>query len=358
MIEDSKQFSYKELCGAIHLHTKYSDGGIDYPKLIDAANKVGLNFCIVTDHMSLGGLEDGFEGIKNDVFIIVGYEHQDQDNKNHYLAIGVSEVFKNINNPQDYVTAIKNAGGIGFIAHPAEKRNFIGRFPPYPWTDWNVTGFDGLEIWNQMSEWVEQLKSWLSVIRLLYPRRFLDAAPSELLHRWDMINKSQFVSGIGGVDAHTRRIGKGICSLVVFPIKVELKGIRTHVFIPDNVNLTNFIEVKKALLNALKNGHSFISNYRRGDATGTQMMLRFSDGSVCPPGSNFNNSLPDSIIVKIPKKAEIRLLFNSSIVKKIVGKTATFKIDTPDGVYRLEVYRKNKAWIYSNPFPIGIYRPK
>jgi predicted metal-dependent phosphoesterase TrpH len=85
-------FSYKELCGTIHLHTKYSDGGVDYPTLQRTALEVGLNFIIVTDHMSLGGLKDGFEGIKDNLIVIVGYEHQDPDNLNHYLAIGVNEV--------------------------------------------------------------------------------------------------------------------------------------------------------------------------------------------------------------------------------------------------------------------------
>lgn len=347
-------FPYKELCGAIHLHTKYSDGGVDYPTLQRTALEVGLDFVVVTDHMSLGGLKDGFEGIKNNLIVIVGYEHQDPSNLNHYLAIGVNEVFDQITNPQDYVNAIREAGGIGFIAHPAEKRNYIGQFPPYPWTDWNVKGYDGLEIWNQMSEWIEQLRSWYSVFKLLNPRRFIDTAPPELLQRWDKLNQSHFIAGIGGVDAHTRKIGKGIFSFEVFPLKVELKGIRTHVYVPENTDLNDFAVTKRNLLTSLKNGNSYISNFRRGDATGSQIMMTLTDGSLVSPGKQDYCCQPESISVTLPEKADIALLLNGTVVKKITGKLATFKI-IDKGVFRVEVFRRGKAWIYSNPFPVGAY---
>lgn len=351
----NKNFPYKELCGTIHLHTKYSDGGVDYPTLVNAAHAVGLDYIIVTDHMSLGGLADGYEGIRDNVIVLIGYEHQDPGNLNHYLAIGVSEVYNSLTNPQDYVSAVRKAGGIGFIAHPAEKRNYIGRFPPYPWTDWNVKDYDGLEIWNQMSEWVEQLKSWRSVFRIFYPRRFLESAPAELLHRWDNLNRSQFISGIGGVDAHTRKIGVGLFSFVVFPIKVELKGIRTHVYLPDTIETTNFSSVKPALLKALKNGNSFISNFRRGDASGSKIGILCESGDVYTPGMNLCSSQQKSFIVELPEKAEIRLLFNSVVVNRMYGKKAYFNIDKGIGVYRIEAYKNGKAWIYSNPFPVGQY---
>lgn len=347
-------FPYKELCGAIHLHTKYSDGGVDYPTLQLTALEVGLDFVVVTDHMSLGGLKNGFEGIKNNLIVIVGYEHQDPSNLNHYLAIGVNEVFDQITNPQDYVNAIRKAGGIGFIAHPAEKRNYIGQFPPYPWTDWNVKGYDGLEIWNQMSEWIEQLRSWYSVFKLLNPRRFIDTAPPELLQRWDKLNQSHFIAGIGGVDAHTRKIGKGIFSFEVFPLKVELKGIRTHVYVPENTDLNDFAVTKRNLLTSLKNGNSYISNFRRGDATGSQIMMTLTDGSLVSPGKQDYCCQPESISVTLPEKADIALLLNGTVVKKITGKLATFKI-IDKGVFRVEVFRRGKAWIYSNPFPVGAY---
>ena len=158
-----KKKSYREITGAIHLHTTYSDGGITIKELINAAKTVGLNFIIVTDHMTLRGLDEGYEGLTDNLCVLVGYEHHDPHKKNHYLALGVDQVFNPSLKPQSYINEIKKAGGIGFLAHPAEKRNYFGSLPPYPWTDWEVDGFDGIEIWNQMSDWVENLKSWMSL---------------------------------------------------------------------------------------------------------------------------------------------------------------------------------------------------
>ena len=348
-------FPYKELSGAIHLHTRYSDGGVDYNTLINAAQAVGLDYVIVTDHMSLGGLTDNFEGIHKNVTVLAGYEHNDLSNHNHYLAMGVKNVFFDAKKPQEYIDSIRNGGGIGFIAHPAEKRRYINQFPPYPWTAWDADGYDGIEIWNQFSEWVEQLKSWCSFIKILYPRRFIDTAPADLLMRWDMLNCKRFVAGLGGVDAHTMTIRKGFFKFKVFPIKVELKGIRTHLFIPESTDVSTFQTTKQSILAALKKGNSFISNYRRGNASGTQIYLVTGSGNMLPPGQNeYTDQCPKKITVNIPKKATIKFLLNGKILDEKHSNYAEFTIIS-NGVYRVEVYIKNKAWIYSNPFPVGHY---
>lgn len=344
----------KEICGAIHLHTTYSDGGVNYQELIDAANAVNLDFIAVTDHMSLGGKESGQEGFRGDVCVLVGYEHQDRINHNHYLALGVDEVFHNLDNPQDYINAVKDSGGIGFLAHPAEKRHYFGNLPPYPWTEWQVSGFDGIEIWNQMSDWIEKIRSPLSAIRLFYPRRFLAAPPSELLMKWDTLNRERFISGIGGVDAHTRRVGKGFFSILVFPIKVELQGIRTHVYLTDELDKSDFTGSKKAILNALRDGKGFFSNFRRGDARGTEFFMECNDGQIVLPGKPAHFSLPSRLLVSLPGMGTIHLVADGKRIRTVQGKKAEFQI-TDSGIYRIEVYRKSKAWIYSNPFPVGNY---
>lgn len=349
-----KSNSYKEIAGAIHLHTTYSDGGITIKELIKAAKVVGLNFIIVTDHMTLRGLEEGYEGLSDKLCVLVGYEHHDPHKKNHYLALGVNKVFDNSFKPQSYIDEIKKAGGIGFLAHPAEKRNYFGSLPPYPWTDWEAGGYDGIEIWNQMSDWVENLKSWMSFIKLFYPRRFLGAPPAELLDKWDTLNKTSFISGIGGVDAHSRRLGFGYCYLRVFPIKVELKGIRTHIYIDQKNDFSNFAATKKAILKGLQNGHGFISNFRRGDARGSIFFLRHKNGHLSFPGIQKSPSLPAQIVVEIPKEGRIILMADGKAINQADGKTAVFNIEKK-GIYRIEVYKKSKAWIYSNPFPIGDY---
>ncbi len=351
----NKHGLFSEVSGAIHIHTRFSDGEVDFPELVTAAKEVGLDFIVVTDHMSLEGKEKGFEGFYETLFVVIGYEHNDSNNKNHYLAIGTDKVIEEQDSPQRYIDLIRSAGGIGFLAHPAEERQYFKKYPSYPWTEWDVSGYDGIEVWNHMSEWVENLKSWRSFIRIFYPRRFLKGVPPGLLKKWDELNRTSFISGIGGVDAHTFTYGKGFFKFQIFPIKVELKGIRTHLYIPDNISNCEFVEAKDACLRALKNGNGYISNYRQGDAKGTELFLRYADDTLVPPGcSGRNPSLPASLSISIPLEAEIRVIRNGVQVSRKVGVYHNFDI-TGNGLYRIEVFRKKKAWIYSNPFPIGSY---
>ncbi|MFP4163190.1 MAG: PHP domain-containing protein [Chitinispirillaceae bacterium] len=347
---------YKELCGCIHLHTTYSDGGVNYEELISTAQKAQLDYIAVTDHMTLKGREKGYQGIHDDLIVIIGYEHNDKENKNHYLTFGTSRVMKEATEPQDYINKIKEDKGIGFLAHPAEKRNYFGNLPPYPWTEWDAEGYDGIELWNQMSDWMEQLKRLRSFVRLFYPRRFMGNIPEELIEKWDKLNLTRFVSGIGGVDAHTKKMHFGPLSYTIFPIKVELKGVRTHLYC-DTAEKKNNSDPGETILSLLKNGNGFISNYRKGDARGSRIFMKDSKGHLISPGyrkGNASTTLPLELSVVIPQKADIHLFRNGKRIKVCKSDNTLFTI-AQEGVYRVEVYKGSSAWIYSNPFPVGNY---
>ncbi len=348
-------FNCVELCGAIHLHTTFSDGGVHYPALIAAAKEVGLDFIVVTDHASLEGRNAGYEGFSGKLLVCVGYEHNDANNINHYLALGCDTVVNYRETPQGYIDRIKAQGGIGFIAHPIEVRHYFDKYPPYPWKEWDATGFDGIELWNQMSDWLENLRSRLHFVKLFYPRRFLMEVKKELLARWDNLNRRRFVSGIGGVDAHTMKMRLGPFRLTIFPIKVELKGIRTHVYLDRSLPQDDAAAAQAMLLTALGNGNGFVSNYRRGNAQGTRIFLVDAEGRSRYPGLAADEpKLPGRLVVSIPEKAAVRLVHNGKHVAEAGGRNAEFAISS-SGVYRIEVYKGKYAWIYSNPFPVGRY---
>ncbi len=348
-------FTHTELRGAIHLHTTYSDGGVSYPVLIDTAAGLGLDYIVVTDHGSLAGREAGYERFHGDLFVCVGYEHNDAGNINHYLAIGCESVVSWRDTPQGYIDRIKAQGGVGFIAHPIEVRHYFEKYPPYPWTAWDATGFDGIELWNQMSDWLESLRHRLHFVKLFYPRRFLLEIRKELLARWDAMNRSRFVAGIGGVDAHTMKVRFGPLSRTIFPIKVELKGIRTHLYVERPLPACDVAGAKAMLLSALKNGNGFISNFRRGDAKGTRMFFLDNKDRAVPPGlCGIAAEAPGRLVVQVPEQAEIVLVRNGERIASHGGREAEFAIRN-SGVYRIEARKGKYGWIYSNPFPVGSY---
>ncbi|MDR2693678.1 MAG: CehA/McbA family metallohydrolase [Chitinispirillales bacterium] len=352
----------KEICGCVHLHTTFSDGGCDCGTIINAAGSAGLDYICVTDHNNLGGRDAGFEGLRsNGVFVLVGYEHNDAKHHNHYLAFGVDRTADGLTDPQEYVDAVKRMGGTGFLAHPAEKRDHIESLPPYPWTRWDVEGFDGIEIWNQISDWMERLRGWHSLTRLFSPNRKLGDAPPDLMERWDTLNRRRFVSAIGGVDAHSRKFRWGPFSCVVFPIDVELRGIRTHLFV-DVPEWGDASSMGAALISAMRDGRGFISNFSRGDARGSRILLTDGDGAVRYPGRCDSDDLsgaaepsfPMKISVELTHKANIALIHNGRKVRSAKAKGVAWEV-SEKGLYRVEAHRGTGAWIYSNPFPVGGY---
>jgi len=305
--------------------------------------------------MTLKGRELGYEGFSDKLLIVIGYEHNDSNNINHYLALGTSKVARVHTTPQHYIDAIKQDGGVGFLAHPVEKRSYFKNYPPYPWTAWNTQGYDGIELWNQMSEWLEHLKCWAQFFHLAYPRRFLSNAPEECLEIWDTCNRSRFVSGIGGVDAHTMLMRLGLFCWTIFPIKVELKGIRTHVYLNEPLPSNDAAASQRILITALKEGRGFVCNYRRGDARNTRITLEYANGVRTLPGPQpMEMTLPAGLSVTLPERADIRLIYNGKEIARHYGLQKIFDIQKT-GLYRIAVYLKNNAWIYSNPFPVGSY---
>jgi len=87
---------------------------------------------------------------------------------------------------------------------------------------------------------------------------------------------------------------------------------------------------------------------------GSCFFLQHKNGHISLPGVQKSYSLPARLMVEIPEKGRIILIANGKAINHTDGKTAAFEIEK-EGIYRIEVYKKSKAWIYSNPFPIGCY---
>ncbi len=104
-----------QYCGAIHIHSLFSDGTGDLKTIVKAAKKAGLDWVIITDHNTM----EAEEGIFDGVYVIRG-EEISPHSENHYLALGINEVIEPCDNPQVYVDKVRKLGGFGFSAHPDE----------------------------------------------------------------------------------------------------------------------------------------------------------------------------------------------------------------------------------------------
>ena len=252
----------------------------------------------------------------------------------------------------EYVKKIKEKGGIGFIAHPHEKRSSMNEHPPYPWTEWSSKDFTGIEIWNHMSEWMEGLTEQNKYNYFVHPLRSIVAPPEETLKVWDELNQERKVVGIGGIDAHAHKINLlGFFEVEVFPYKVLFKSVRTHIItnkkIEPGKSPAKIEKAKSIILEALKEGSCFVSNYYHGDAAGFRFFAEngnkiYQMGETIPVKGKikFRAILPNI-------SGTIRLIHNGQLVDSIDNYDAEFVI-SKKGAYRVEVYLNGNAWIFSN----------
>ena len=145
-----------EIVVNLHMHTRYSDGGGSHQDIAEAALKCGLDAVLVTDH---NVLVPGFEGYikdgKRKVLMLIGQEIHDQDRdpqKNHLLVFGAEkELATFADDPQMLINAIHESGGLSFLAHPNDPAAPAFHETDISWTDWSVTHYTGIELWNGLS---------------------------------------------------------------------------------------------------------------------------------------------------------------------------------------------------------------
>ncbi len=98
------------------------------------------------------------------------------------------------------------SGGIGFIAHPDHKGAPLFHVKHYPWTDWDISGFNGLGIWDFMTDWQESLTGKVRALAsYLMPALVLRGPDRETLVRWDALGRERRVPGIGECDNHNTK---------------------------------------------------------------------------------------------------------------------------------------------------------
>ena len=347
-----------EYIGAIHMHSVFSDGSGEVPQIAKYADEVGLDYIIITDHNTLRALDEGYENWYGNTLCLIGCELNDKENKNHYLAFGIDQTYSTRISAKEYVKKVKDDGGIGFLAHPHEKREHMEEHPSYPWTDWDTENFNGIEVWNHMSEWMENLTEDNKYQSFLHPLRTIQAPQEETLKIWDELNLKRKVVGIGGIDAHAHKYNLlGFLEVEIFPYKVLFKSIRTHILLEKELERKNIEEsiknTKKLIYSALANGKCFFSNDYHTDSKGFRFFAE-ADNKIYQMGDYIASTEKLKLKVLLPvQNAEIRLIRNGKQIADTTDKSAEFVINNT-GAYRVEVYIHNKAWIYSNHIRIGI----
>ena len=336
--------------GVIHVHTTESDGTKTLEEVAAIGQQVGLDFIMFTDHMNLINRERGKEAYYGKTLAVVGYEHNDLDDNNHYLVFDSPSVYPKDATVGEYVAAAARDGALGIIAHPDEVRDRMGRYPPYPWTDWSVEGFQAIELWNQMSEWMEKLTPSNKLLMAFSPRKSMVGPTERVLTTWDEISLNRKCAGLASTDAHAFPIKLGPLTVEIFPYKVHFRSLRTYIILREPLS-TDFNIAKKQLYDAIRDCRLFMANLRWGDATSFEFVAE-SGGRVVTAGEQLDHFEGVTLRVTLPSSADLRVIRNGQLVREATTDHLTYKVVNP-GVYRVEARKNGRGWIFSNHIRIG-----
>lgn len=344
---------YHDYAGVIHIHSTYSDGLKDLPEIIKAANKAGCDYMILTDHDTLKALPG--EGWYGNTILLVGEEITVGKDQGHYLAMRLTSEVPPHKSPQETINDVIIQGGIGFIAHPFfdKTKRWIFGLTPVTWQDWNVTGFNGLEIWNYSVDWIENFDGLFAYFQgLICPDSFIDGPSVEVLNKWDELLRYQKVTGIGSVDAHG----------YFYSYKQMFKTIRTHVLLKEPLSFQSpfFEEDENMIYEALEKGNCYLSYDYPVNAGG--FMYAADNGQLqVIMGDELNIGAGVSLKISSPQPGLLRIIKDSQLVASAIGANTLVKTVTEPGAYRAEVFLNTskcfkaiyRPWIYSNPIYIS-----
>ncbi len=351
-----------EYVGNLHTHTSYSDGHGSHEDIALAAIKAGLDFVVVTDHNVWVGGMDGYRYLdRQRVLLLTGEEIHDQaraPQKNHLLVYEtLCELGPHAYDPQGLVNAVAQEGGLSFIAHPTDPSAPAFNEDDLSWVDWEVDGFNGLELWNFMSEFKGYLTSLPRSIFYAYNPTLIACRPYPgVLERWDrLLASGKKIVAIGGTDAHATPVRLGPFKRTIFPYEFLFKTINTHVLLREP--LTGDFEIdRRRLFHALREGNCFVGYDLPCSTRGFRFSAQGEKGEV-EMGDTTGIRFGVTLKISVPKRAEIRLLCDGEEIHRWdLQETAVYTVNQP-GVYRAEAYLRFKGklrgWIFSNPIYIN-----
>jgi len=350
-----------ELITNIHIHTRYSDGKKLHREIADDAIKAGLDAIIITDHnMYVKGFDGYLSKGDRKVLVLVGEEIHDKTRipqKNHLLAIGIDRSHaRYASSTQELINSINKTGGLSFIAHPYDPELPAFKEDDLSWEDWSVSGFTGLEIWNNLSEFKVRVRGIPSAVFFgLFPAFLAKEPPIQIRKRWDaLLAEGKQVVAIGGSDAHTLKYNFGPFRKTVFPYSYHFKTINTHILIEKELS-GDAKKDSEMILNALEKGNAFVANDMISPGKGFRFTLE-NRGKQWMMGDEVDFCEGQVLTASLPFEAECVLLKDREPVIRVQRcRQFSFPVKEP-GCYRLECFRRflfeRRGWIFSNPIYI------
>ena len=348
--------------GAMHVHTRRSDGTGDVALVAAAAARAGLDFVILTDHGDATRPPDPPQYIDG-VLVIDALELSTDDG--HIVALGLPRSpYPLGGEARDVLEDIARLQGFSIVAHPESPR------PGLRWNSWE-SDFDGLEWLNADSEWRDESVGSLARALLTYPLRgmatlvsLLDR-PTDAMARWDDLTQRRRVVAVAGADAHARigfrSIGEPYDngSSLHVPSYEQMFQLFTNV-LPGLALSGSAVDDAETVLAAVRGGNV----YSTIDALGGAAVMSFTASSgraAAAAGDTLALGGPVTLRVDLqgPDTASIDVVKDGRRVQTTVGTHLELVAEGTAAVYRVEVALPGAPgeppvpWVVSNPIYVG-----
>jgi hypothetical protein len=250
---------------------------------------------------------------------------------------------------------VRKTGGLSFIAHPIDPELQAFNEGDISWEAWDVHDFTGIELWNGFSELKTIVKSKAGALPYAYFPEFIPHGPiPETLKLWDtLMAKGRRVVAIGGSDSHARKMIMGPLRRTIFPYEYHFSTINTHILVPRPLSGELGAD-RQMIYDALAEGHAYIGYDLPSSTKGFCFSAQSRERSAIM-GDEIVGENAVTLQVKLPRRAECRLLCDGKLIKSIKGEALTYLVTQP-GIYRVEAYiqylGKRRGWIFSNPIYI------
>lgn len=371
--------------GTAHNHSELShDSEVPFEHILEVLKATNLDFIAMSDHCLPGGIADygvQWRGLYDGKLFIPGYEM-----RRGFMPWGLDSdvVLDCSKDPEELAAEIEALGGLLFIAHPEEPR------------DWHLPQIRGMEIYNIHADIKDEELSDLAPDILLnfraYPEqtiRLIFDRNTEILKHWDEMNMERDIVGIAANDCHQNVGVYGIYTADGDLIVRESSGKNEWEF---NLNfftrlllrlvtgplvpgeeafriqldpyelMTRYVTTyalaseltEEAVLDAFAEGRVYIGFDMIADSTGFMFLARNGNNQAVM-GERKMLAHDTQLIAASPHYCRFTLLRHGVPVHQETGTMFTYQPTEP-GKYRVEaeldIVGEWTPWVYTNPIDL------
>jgi hypothetical protein len=377
-----KYIIQNEYKGVFHMHSYWShDSRGTLQEILPAAKKAGYNFLFFSDHPheKQDTFPRSYSGTYNNIIIEPGTE-----NSNGFMLA-----------PMDSVI-LDWTGGDSSVIHEVVKNNGLVLYVHTERQhEWDNPDYQGMEIYNIHTDFLDGNDGLYSIVLNLiingsdyhhWVFREIYDEQTEILNKWDSVNKKRRIVGMAGVDAHNNQsfrarytndgmvewIGPNAKTIEIVepglkesillgdqdsndwafiwevdPYFVSFNHVANHVF---SDTLTNF-----GIKNNLVAGHAFISFQSLANANGFQFFsIDGNDDLNAIMGDSISAEQVSKLKVISPLPVQFQLV-RDGVVIDVNENVYSYEYE-PDkvvGNYRIvaKLYFDENwiPWVYTNP---------